>query len=120
MTNYSPTINPGDIRRRTRYIGIRTALNTLPSIEVLEQDVILISEGEVVLRDMVGSLPIEGFDPQETFELRNPETDELTGSISSVGEAMALIYSWVRSKQLLRDNIIISNNQTIKESINDY
>jgi hypothetical protein len=100
--NYSPTVNLGDTRRRTRYIGISTNLDSLPTVEVLEQDIVKLSGGEVVLRNL-GNLKVSAYNPDEEFDIRNPETDELTGSTATVGQAMALIYSWVRKNQLLRD-----------------
>jgi hypothetical protein len=99
---YAPTINPGDTRRRTRFIGIRTPLSGVPSVEVLEQDVVRLTDGERVLADL-GHLPVQAFDPAQTFELRDPETDALLGSQATVGQTMALIYSWVRDQQTKRD-----------------
>jgi hypothetical protein len=101
-TNYAPTQTPGDTRRRCRFIGIRTPLNSVPQIEVLEQDVVRIASGEAVLADL-GNLPIATFDPSETFDVRDPNTDALTGTTATVGQAMALIYSWVRKQQVARD-----------------
>ena len=101
MTDYAPTVNPGDTRRRTRYIGIRTPLNVAPTVEVLEQDVIRTKTGEAVLADL-GSFPTP-LDLAEVFPLRNPVDDSLTGDTATAAQAMALIYSWVRAKQLARD-----------------
>jgi hypothetical protein len=100
--NYTPTTTPGQTRRRTRYIGIRLPLDAAPSVEVLEQDVVRLTDGERILADL-GSLPTGTFDPAETFPVRDPATDALTGDTASVGQAHALIYSWVRAKQLARD-----------------
>jgi hypothetical protein len=102
MPNYAPTQNPGDTRRRTRYIGIRTPLDAVPQVEVLEQDVVRLASGEVVLADL-GNCPVSPFDPAETFDVRDPGTDATTGTTATVGQAMALIYSWVRKQQLARD-----------------
>ena len=102
-TNYAPTQNPGDTRRRTRFIGIRTPLDALPQVEVLEQDVVRLPAGEVVLTDL-GPCPVAPFDPASTFDLRDPSTDALTGTTATVGQALALIYSWVRKQQLARDS----------------
>jgi hypothetical protein len=117
MTAYTTT-NPGDIRRRTRYIGIWTpgdertfaeiAANPAgapkPSIEVLEQDFVRLADREKKLTDL-GSVPVGAFDPSESFPVRDPTTDELIpGATATVGQAMALIYSWVRAKQTARDN----------------
>ena len=115
MTNYSPITNPGEVHRRTRYIGIRTPLDRrtdaekangapapMPLIEVLEQDAVRLLEREEVLADL-GSLPVSAFNQTNNFPIRDPVTDEPTGQTATEGEAMALIYSWVRAQQLARD-----------------
>jgi hypothetical protein len=102
MPNYSPTTNPGETRRRTRFIGIRTPLGATPVIEVLEQDVVRLIDGETVLKDL-GNCPVAAFDPSESFPVRDPDTDTETGDTATVGEAFALVYSWVRQQQLNRD-----------------
>ena len=102
VPNYTPTTQPGETRRRTRYIGIRLPLDALPTVEVLEQDVVRLADAERVLADL-GNLPTGSFDPAEQFPVRDPTTDALTGDTASVGQAHALIYSWVRAKQIARD-----------------
>ena len=115
MTVYSPTVSPGDTRRRCRYLGIRTPLDTrtdeqkaegvpapVPIVEVLEQEVIRTANGERVLEDL-GALPVGAFDPTESFPLLDPETDAPLGGDATVGQAFAIIYSWVRAKQAQRD-----------------
>ena len=99
---YAPTTAPGEQRRRCRYLGIRTPLGQPPQIEILEQEVIRTQVGERVLEDL-GNVPVGAFDPAETFPVRDPETDAETGQTASVGQAFALIYSWVRKQQLARD-----------------
>jgi hypothetical protein len=58
--------------------------------------------GEVVLRD-IGTCPSGAFDPAESFEVRDPNTDSTTGGTATVSQAFQLIYSWVRHKQTIRD-----------------
>lgn len=106
MTTYAPTIATGEQRRRTRYIGIRTPLGQAPQVEVLEQEVIRTQAGERVLEDLgqvagIGALTLE--EMATAFPLRNPETDAEIGGTATPAQALALIYSWVRSKQLARD-----------------
>jgi len=116
MTTYIAS-NPGDIRRRTRFIGIWTpgdertfaeiaadpAGAPKPSIEVLEQDFVRLADREKKLTDL-GGVPVGSFDPSESFPLRDPTTDELIpDATATVGQTMALIYSWVRAKQVQRD-----------------
>jgi len=99
---YAPTTQPGETRTRTRYIGIRTPHDAPPQIESLEQEVIRTATGERVLADL-GNVPTGAFDVTESFPVRDPSTDAETGDTATVGQALALIYSWVRAKQLARD-----------------
>jgi hypothetical protein len=102
MTEYIAN-NIGDIRRRTRYIGIEIPLNSTPKVTILEQDAVKLPQGERVIEDLKGlNFTISDFN--EEFPLRNPETDELLGSNGNVAQAFALIYSWVRAKQVERDS----------------
>lgn len=105
MTNYSPTVTPGDERRRTRYLGIRIPHNGVPTVEVLEQDVIRTKAGiEEIIRDLGGfNRTVDAAALAESFPVRNPADDSLTGGSVTTAQTMALIYSWVRAQQLLRD-----------------
>ena len=102
MTNYAPTQNPGDTRRRTRYIGIRIPHDGPPVVEVLEQEVVRLADGERVLQDL-GGFTIPLADMSATYPVRDPVTDALTGVEAAVSQALALIYSWTREQQLQRD-----------------
>ena len=97
---YNQTVNPGDDRMRTRYVGIRTELGQIPSVSILRQKVILCKDGsEKKLEDLDG--PTVSFDKNEMVDLRNPETNELLGVQVSAGEIMAGVHSWVM-QQLLK------------------
>ena len=103
MNTYSPTINPGDERTRCRYFGAQLPNGAAPSIQVIEEQVVRRLNGtESHIADL-GNLATGTFDPEEMLALRDPETDALTGDSASVGQAFALIYSWVRHKQTQRD-----------------
>jgi hypothetical protein len=99
---YAPSTNPGDTRTRTRYIGIRTPHDAPPQIEILEQEVVRTAAGERVLADL-GNVAVCAFDVTESFAVRDPSTDAEIGDTATVGDALVLIYSWVRAKQLARD-----------------
>lgn len=116
MTTYAPTVSPGDVRRRTRFIGIWVPLDErtpediaagvaapAPLIQVLEQDVIRTKDGsEKVLADL-GTLPHTGFQPDRVFPVRDLVTDEPTGETATMLDVMALVQSWVRDAQDWRD-----------------
>lgn len=109
MTTYAPTVNPGDTRRRARYVGIWIPLSQQAAVEVLEQDVVRLPAGEVVLRDLgpiAGIGVIDLIDPAAlgaTFPVVDPATDQPTGQTATVAQAFQLIHSWVRAQQAARD-----------------
>jgi hypothetical protein len=114
MTTYAPTANPGDERTRCRFFGAVLPHNGLPQIQVIEESVIRRADGtEKPIADL-GNLRVGVFDPAETFALRDPTTDALTGQTASVSEAFALIYSWVRHKQTQRDEAATTATITVK------
>jgi hypothetical protein len=98
---YDPTVNPGDERRRVRYIGIRTPLGAVPIVDVLEQQVIRGKDGEKVLDDLAGFST--QFDAEEVFDVLSPDDDSLTGQTATGAEAFALVYSYIRAQQFKRD-----------------
>lgn len=117
MPHAYTTTNPGDVRFRTRYIGIwvpgderpfaEQAANPagapLPTIQVLEQTFVRLADRERKLEDL-GDLAGTTFDPAEVFPLRDLATDaEIPGQTATAGQAMAILYAWVRHKQTLRD-----------------
>jgi hypothetical protein len=102
MNKYAPTQNPGDTRTRARYIGIWNPLVGQPTIDILEQQVVRLADGERVLADTPGITGIP-FDPAEVVELRHPETDEMLGQTTTAGAIMAGVYSWCRGRQERRD-----------------
>jgi len=112
---YTPTKSPGDTRTRCRYLGIWNPLNATPRIDILEQEVVRLADGEVVLKDTNGlSAGLDG----SVFALRDPTTDaplasEVCAGIAAAitaGQAtdamtMVLVYSWTRYQQEQRDNM---------------
>ncbi len=117
MTIQYTTTKPGEVRRRTRYIGIWTppdlrafaeqAANPTcapkPTVQVLEQDLVRLADREGMPQDL-GDLPGCQFNLANSFPLRDPQTDAIIpGQTATDAQVMALIYSWVRSKQDARD-----------------
>jgi hypothetical protein len=102
--SYAPTVNPGDTRRRTRYIGIRTNLDGY-TVEVLEQDVIRLASGtDKVLEDLGGiSVAMTPAELARVIPIKNPADDSDTGEALTTGQILAGVYSWVREHQRLRD-----------------
>jgi hypothetical protein len=105
MPTYAPTVTPGDQRRRTRYIGIRVPHDGVPTVEILEQEVIRAKAGERVLEDLNGfGVAMDEKEMAASFQVRDPITDaEIPGATATGAQVFALIYSWVRAKQLARD-----------------
>lgn len=104
MPSYTPTTNPGDTRRRARQVLILNPLNSIPSVEFLEQDVVRVADGEKALENLGGvTVAIEGDELAFSFPILDPSTDTDTGAVATTAQAFALVYSWVRAKQALRD-----------------
>lgn len=108
MTTYAPTVNPGDTRRRSRYIGIRIPHNAAPTVEVLEQDMVRLASGsEKVLEDLGAVAGIPVLTPEALavqYPARNPVTDEIIpDQFVTAGDAFAVVYAVVRGWQLERD-----------------
>lgn len=107
---YDQTVNLGDDRMRTRYVGIRTELGQIPMVSILRQRVILGKDGkEKKLEDLDG--PNVSFDKNEMVDLRNPETNELLGVQVSAGEIMMGVHSWVMQQLLKFDQQQAENSQ---------
>ena len=107
---YNQTVNPGDDRMRTRYVGISTELGQIPMVSILRQRVILCKDGkEKKLEDLDG--PYVSFNPTENVDMRNPETNELLGVQVSAGEIMAGVHSWVMQQLLKFDQQQAENSQ---------
>lgn len=107
-TKYDPTVNPGDTRLRSRYIGIRVPPNAYPTVEVLEQTVIRTKDGvEKILEDLgaVAGIPVlDSAALAVQYPARNPVTDEIIpGKFTTPGDAFAAVYDVVRGWQLARD-----------------
>lgn len=108
MPSYAPTVNPGDTRLRTRYVGIRVPYNAPPTVEALEQVVIKLKDGnEKVLEDLGAITGIPALDQTAMLRvvaLRDPVTDEVVdGQTIRIYEAFQAIYSVIRQWQLDRD-----------------
>ncbi len=108
MTTYAPTVDPGDTRRRSRYIGIRIPHDGAPTVEVLEQDMIRLKDGaEKVLQDLGAVAGIPALDAAALavqFPARDPVTDEIIpAAFVTPGDAFAAVYAVVRGWQLARD-----------------
>lgn len=88
--------------QRTRRIVIDTPAGEVPTISIQEE--VAMFDGSDILTKALGTTITSPFDPVETFLLRHPETDELLGSSDTQAALYTLIYSWVRHKQIERDN----------------
>jgi hypothetical protein len=104
--NYSPTVNPGDKRTRTRYIGIWIPNNGTNTLDVLEQEVIKTSDGsEEIIKDLNGlSIKLDNDALFTQYMLRNPIDDSIiSGQTVTPALAQQIIYSVIRGMQLSRD-----------------
>lgn len=111
MSKYDPTTNPGDMRTRARYVGIRTPNGATPSVEVLEEQIALAGGQELTVGQAGGiRVAIDETELARVIELRNPLDDSLTGHSLTVAEIHAGVYSFVRAHQELRDAAEAAND----------
>eukprot|EP00919_Chromeraceae_sp_WS-2016_P068699 GHVR01162614.1.p3 GENE.GHVR01162614.1~~GHVR01162614.1.p3 ORF type:complete len:122 (-),score=24.03 GHVR01162614.1:1943-2308(-) len=114
MKNYGPTSLPGDTRDRVWHTVIDTPMDErtdaqksdgvaapVPQTIYFEESGVKLGDHEKVLEKSHSENRIP-FDPSVVIPLRHPVTDELTGETATAGEAMALIYSYIRMDQEAR------------------
>lgn len=102
--NYTPTVNPGDTRRRIWRNTNENPLNAYPSASFHEQEVIRTKDGqEVVLSNSsVRILNVAYTDPSTVIKLKNPMDDSLLGTLT-FAEIYTVIYSLGRYAQEMQD-----------------
>ncbi len=105
MPSYSPTVNPGDERRRVWRNTNDNPLGGIPIAIIHEQDVVKTAAGPEVPIDRAIK-PIEASPTPEllatVLPLRNPDTDQVIGQ-STVQMAYVHWYSLLRLLQERRD-----------------
>lgn len=111
MAEYKQQNVSGSVYTRSNRVIIENPYQGVPYMNVVEEDVYLLGENNI--QRVSKPLTItKMFDPQATFQLRNPLTDELIpGQFSTQQDLQVLVYSAVRAFQEQRDIDI----QTIPE-----
>jgi len=103
MSDYDPTVNPGDTRLRIWKIQGSNALSKLPTLFFYEEEAIKTSAGDDQTLSSARDILQVSYDPASDIPVRNPETDELTGEVDSQGRLYQLLYSLGRLAQTNRD-----------------
>ena len=86
--------------RRFGNVSISNPLGGSPTVSCAEQEVVALGDREIAYG--VGNLDFP-FDPDFSFEVLNPVTNEPTGSMASGATVYALVYSYVLAKAKERD-----------------
>lgn len=104
MSNkYSPTIESGDVRVRIRAGHFFNPQSAPPTISGLECEVVRLADGsERQLGDT--RMVTLTYTPGNTYPIRNPQTDEDSGTTGTDGQLFALLYSRFRQAQLDLDS----------------
>lgn len=100
MSNYKQTTIAGQQWNRFSRIVIDNPRSAAPSVMCVEQEVIALGEGEVV-RD-IGNIGFP-FDPEASFPVIDPVTNESFGVMATGAEVYALVYSYVMAEAEKRD-----------------
>ena len=102
---YDKTELPGQVRTRSQKQTIVTPSGGIPSIEICEQEMILVEgEGEAVLRETPAfSVALTAEELAESFPLLNPADDSDLGATMTGEQVMVAYYSFVRNRQKRRD-----------------
>lgn len=98
--DYKQTDIIGHKWHRFSRVVIENPRTSSPFVVCVEQEVLAL-EGSEIVRD-IGNLNF-GFDPNATFELINPLTNEPTGQLADGKTVYALVYSYVMSEAAKRD-----------------
>jgi hypothetical protein len=102
---YDKPILPGQKRTRSQKQTIIIPSGGIPSIEICEQEMILVDgEGEAVLRETTSfSVDLTAEELAEAFPLLNPADDSELGATMTGEQVMAAYYSFIRKCQKRRD-----------------
>lgn len=114
MPNYKETKTTGEI---TKYIRCSKGSfrnsnllipNTYPHIVFNEDEVTNLPNGDILINSDVNACVAELIDPSETFNLLNPTTDEVIGTMT-YGEIFTNMYSLYRYASVKRDEKVIAD-----------
>ena len=101
MSNYKETSVTGSEYVRCKEIVIRNPLNSVPSIQYIEEQATILGADKVITQPL--GMVSETFDPATVIELRDPQTNELTGATITHGEMYQMLYSAYIQVALQRD-----------------
>lgn len=98
--NYKSTNISTESWCRSNKVVIENELNQVPMISFTEEEVLVVNGKKLVLG---GALLQENMtDPSKTFDLLNPETDEVVGSATYM-QVYVMLYSLYKTLALARD-----------------
>jgi hypothetical protein len=102
---YDKTVAPGQVRTRSQKQTIVTPPGGIPSIEICEQEMILVEgKGEAVLSETPAfSVALTAEELAESFPLLSLEDDSELGATATGEQAMTAYYSFIRKCQKRRD-----------------
>jgi len=111
MANYKEDSFVGNSWIRCGSISIENRLNQTPQITFTEEEVLDLGVNQIV-RPITPSL-VSAFNPSKIINIRNPITNELTGQVSTYGEAYVLLSSAYYDMAYNRDAAALAYAATI-------
>lgn len=100
-SNYKETSVVGTKYTRSNRVKIHNPLGSTSSIVFNEENVVITDDG--VISERAGSISESLTNPLETFDIRNPETDEVIGTMT-YQEVYVALYSLYRHLADKRDS----------------
>lgn len=100
MADYQETQVTGTKWQRCNQVLLNNPHNAQRSIEMREEEIVIL--GDNVFCQTVPGMKFD-FNPQDTFELRDPATGNVTGATMSMGEMYVAVWSLYMQKAMERD-----------------
>lgn len=103
MPNYKQNAVTGETYQRANQVVVDNPLGGTPRISFLEQEVITLSDGRVILNQVPGC-GID-FNAGDTFPLVDPATDLPTGESVTHADLQTMIYSLYKQLRTQADGV---------------
>ena len=103
MPNYKQNAVTGETYQRANQVVVDNPLGGVPRISFLEQEVITLSDGRVILNAVPG-VGID-FNATDSFPLVNPTTDENLNINATHADVQTMLYSLYKALRSQADGI---------------
>ncbi len=103
MPNYKQNAVTGETYQRSNQVIVDNALGGTPRITFMEQEVITLSDGRVILNQVAG-VGID-FNAADVFPLIDPQTDAPLGGSVTHADLQVMLYSLYKQLRAQADGV---------------